>query len=787
MNVGHQAAVPIPVIRPHLSGGNVMAGNSLESLLAWMNGSSQMRGWDLIVALEGRELNVGLQQDYITRLSQDMDLGAITGSMEIPETNITHYLTGFRLAAPVQSFERASFQHPKTSLSLAVVEGTHMMVETVQGRKKITSVSAFDPVNGSQLALDLALRADAHGVRWDLADSEEVLLKSFNTPTEQREAGQLFKDWFQGLEVDRRVYALATFPEEGNPFMFASSVDVRTQVRDEQALTPGTEDGAVLLFGRMADGRAGSFPGDDSGFKYLIPDDDAQQFYSATALFSLPLIHRAAYGHALVQLLEDADFQRSEDQDGGLARMVARRGALQVGAGTYNTLDYEFESEPFTLSAADGALPLTVEFGQDEVVQRWQGEFSLAFRYRPSGGTAWRTQTATFTINLHHEFRLSADESGASAMEGQLFVPYTDTQEVSHVSGLPGSIEPGELEQIKDFVANTVKRAILERFSTTLTTTSSQTFLTGMELIGRSVAQPTHVALPFDLAMFGRINAAGSSFSIVEQQPRVAAGRPFQLSTTPEHAGLRWSVENFSGSVSDPGEIDAQTGLYQAPPAHAIAGTYNRVLIVALDPLTSERSMTVLTVLANPITANPQIQMCYHGQRVELSAGHLEGGVLEWDIKNPVEGESGTVVVSDKPGGDHAYIAGPQVSTKAYVLDEIEVSQGTQSQSAYVLVLQSEPGAIVQLVDNPDLPGGQVQLQVLVNNQRRDGEWSLPLGGPGSIDASTGLYSDSPGAKERFVLIAVSVDGGDFGIFEGHIILPLPLSDYPTVLQALSQ
>lgn len=162
--------------------------------------------------------------------------------------------------------------------------------------------------------------------------------------------------------------------------------------------------------------------------------------------------------------------------------------------------------------------------------------------------------------------------------------------------------------------------------------------------------------------MFGQINTSGASFAIVEQQPRVAAGRPLQLSTEPEHGDLRWSVENLSGSGSNPGAIDERTGLYQAPPAHAINGSFNRVLVIASDPLTGERSVTLLTVLTNPITVNPQIQVCYHGQWVELSAGHLDGSVLSWAIKNPVAGESGEIVPSDKPEGDHTYIAGPQVA-----------------------------------------------------------------------------------------------------------------------------
>ncbi|MNG38045.1 hypothetical protein D3C84_1255920 [compost metagenome] len=68
--------------------------------------------------------------------------------------------------------------------------------------------------------------------------------------------------------------------------------------------------------------------------------------------------------------------------------------------------------------------------------------------------------------------------------------------------------------------------------------------------------QASHASLPFDLAMFGQINASGSSFSIVQQQPLVAAGKQLQLTTEPVREGLRWTLESLSGSEGDPGRID---------------------------------------------------------------------------------------------------------------------------------------------------------------------------------------------------------------------------------------
>lgn len=768
--------------------GTHMASSSLESLLAWMKDSSRMLGWDLIVALDGRKINLGLRHDHIIRLSQGNDLGVITGSTNIPNTNLSHFLSGFRLAAPMLSFQSASLQSTKASLRLAVVGGTQILVQAVQGQKNILSLTALDPLDGTHVTLDVPFAANAGDVSLDLANSEDVLLTLFRTPNEQREVGKLFKEWFSQLPNEQRVYTLSRLPDQGNPLMLARRVDVRTQRRDAPALASETvdENGALVLFASLVDGGSGLFPGDNSSFRYLIPDDDGQRSYSATELFSRALIHRAAFGHAVLQLLDDAEFEHITDEEGALAKMVARRGDLQVPAGNAQTVDYEFDYDAFNLPAVGGPMPLTLEFDQNQVVERWQGKLTLPFKYRPLRGTDWKTYAPVFNINLLHEFRLRADESGASAMEGELSTPYTHTQEVSVESGLP-ALPANEMEQIKDFVTNTVKRALLEAFSNTLTTSASESFLSDVAIVGGSTLQASHVALPFDQALFGQISTSGASFSIVQQQPLVAAGKPLNLTTEPVRENLRWTLESLSGDDGDPGQIDEQTGAYRAPPAHTMGSSFSRILALATDHSTGERSATLITVQANPITINPLIQLCYYDQRVELSAGQLDGTLLDWEIKNPVPGESGQLVLSAEPGGGRTYVAGPRVANKTYVLDEILVksSLGAESRSAYVLAIQKDPLILIKPVINHNLPEGQIQLQAIFDGEPADGAWSLPLGGPGTID-QTGIYTDDPMAKQRFIFFHVSVEFMGRTL-EGHLILPLPLADFTSVIRALAE
>jgi len=84
-------------------------------------------------------------------------------------------------------------------------------------------------------------------------------------------------------------------------------------------------------------------------------------------------------------------------------------------------------------------------------------------------------------------------------------------------------------------------------------------------------------------------------------------------------------------------------------------------------------------------------------------------------------------------------------------------------------------------IESADIAKGQVQLQAIVNGNSAPAEWSLPLGGPGTI-SQAGLYQAPPAATERYVVIFAAIDGGIFGKYEGYLILPLPLVEFPQAL-----
>lgn len=763
-----------------------MARQSVESLLAWMKDISRLWGWDALMVVERDTVSELLHQQYLLKLSQGV-LQVPNGSATIPDSNLSHHFAEFALGSPVFDLANASLQSSDIAVHLPVVSGMHTLLQTDLGVSRVLRLATYGPLNGPSLSMNLQPRTGSQSVQLDLQQGTDLLLHFAGTDIEQREAGKYFQAWLGDPATEGQVYPLGSFTYRDNALLQVRRVDVRFQLEGDSKARSQDPKGAMLLFVTMEHGTTGAFPDDHSDFHYLIPSD-ADQPYSATVVFGSHLLHRAAFGDTVMQLLEAGEFEFEEVSGEPLRQMVARAGSFEVRAGRAEGPQFIFESEAFSLDASSGQQPLTVEFEDSKASQSWQFPCTVTFKYRPLDSTTWRHHTATFDVSLKHEFHLTADDSAAHGMEGHLFVPSTQSQEVVAVAGLPEDLAPVEREQINGFIGFTIKRALLEAFSQTLTVTATEPFLTQWMLAGGGGFSPLRVALPLDLVQFGRIRGVQSTFAIVQQQQVLGAGRRLSFTTEPFRENVHWSLETPPGSGGDPGQIDDTLGAYRAPPAHAMTDSVQRVLVLARDLDTSENSVALVTIVADPIGINPLIQMCDHDQRVKLSASSIDEGELLWSIKNPVAGESGRVVPDDDPEGDHVYIAGPRVAGKTYVLDEIEVSQGGESASAWVLVLQHTPGLVVRIIADEALPEGQVRLQALLNdNEMPEVQWHLPAGGPGDIEEDTGIYHSDSRARDRFAVIFAKVDGGDFGLFEGHMILPLPLDTSSDVFQALAR
>ncbi|RMR04425.1 hypothetical protein ALP92_03160 [Pseudomonas syringae pv. primulae] len=755
-----------------------MAGHSAESLLAWMKDTTRLRGWDAVIALDGAQFNGMLDETYRRGVGQGLSRPVPNGSVTIPDTQTSHFFSGCVLGAPALSFRHTSFERASLAWRMALLGGLHTVVEDIHGQHIIQRIAAYEPLNAPDLELDLALDSQGPSLLVDLGQGTNATLDFAGTPTEQREIGKFFQGWLSSPDNHERVFELGVFSEQSNELLQVRRIDVRSQLESPEA-EPGSSKGALLLFTTMTYGVTGGLPNEEADFRYLIPNDD-KAGYTATAVFSAHALHRAAFGHAVMRLLQTSDFEFITSADSPLQRMVAHAGLFAVPASEYQSADFAFRSELFSVRAFNQLHPLTIDFEYNQVTQNWSFPCTLDFSYRALDGGQWQARNATFNVSLKHEFHLDADGDDEQAMEGHLYTPYLYDEHVVPVGDLPDVLSAEEQLQINGFVAYTVKHALLKGFSQTLDAGGAERFLDNWLLPGEQSLQPMRRQMPYDLAVFGRIVAAPEAFSIVEQQAVVIAGETLQLTTQPARERLTWAVKIPSDGIADSyGTINEQ-GLYRAPEVPSMPQHVQRVLIEALDPVTLASSTVLISVVTSVIGVNPLVEVCNHDERIKLSASHARGGVLKWDIANRTP-ESGTL--EDDPQGGKFYVAGPAGRDKTYVLDQITVSDGQSTQAIKVLVRRHAPALVVRVVNSSD---GKVVLQARANALEIAARWSLD--GPGLIQGNglEGVYTSHPGTPERFVVVFASYeDPLGLGTLQGHLILPLPLIDSSDVLRAL--
>ncbi|MCJ2374997.1 imidazole glycerol phosphate synthase [Pseudomonas sp. RGM 3321] len=754
-----------------------MAGYSAESLLAWMKNTTRLRGWDAIIALDGDKVNELLERVYQQGLAQGLSHPVPDGSITIPDTYDSHFFSGCVLGAPALSFKHSALEHSLLAWRIPVIAGLHTLVDSAQGQHHVKRIAAYDPLNAPGLDFDLELNSQSADLVVDLGLAENLSLDFPGGSIEREKIGDFFLAWLSNPENHEQQFRLGLFNEQSSELLKVRRIDVRSQLESPDAASIHKK-GALLLFTTMEYGVTGGIPGDDSDFRYLIPND-AQQSYSATAVFSSHALHRAAFGHAVIQMLQAPDFSFSVPDDKPLQRMVAQAGTFAVPAGEYRSAEFVFESEPFSVQAFNAQHPLTIDFEYGQTTQTWEFPCTLGFRYRALDSDQWQSRNATFNISLRHEFHLTEGGSDDQAVEGHLYTPYLFDHEVSAVPGTLNNLSSGELEQVNGFVAYTVKHALLQGLSKTLDATGAERFLGGLLLPDEQVLQPVLNRLPYDQAVFGRIDPGASTFSIVGHQALIATGEALQLTTQPARSGIVWTLEDPSdGGTEGLGEIDKQ-GRYTAPAALPVKQGFQRVLIKAMDPVSRHDSTAVVTVLTSSVSVSPLIQVCNHGQRVALTARSSRASALKWTVVDPVAGESGTLEENVGAPHEQVYVAGAGGEGNTYVLDTITVSDDQHTQSIQVLVVRHPPMLSITLVSVNDQ---RAELKVIVNGRDLPVTWSIK--GPGSIDGA-GVYSSDSEAPERFVVVFAELPD-ILGVLAGHLILPLPLSGPSGVLQALT-
>ncbi len=795
-------------------------------LLAWLKAAPRMDRWDAIVALKREPTNNLLLQQYIENFNQGSYWTGIGGVVPTGGKDFTEAINNFTLDVPRLFYEDTGLDGSKANLEMTIIDGTQLSLLRKIDHWAVNRVYEYSPTEGPKLFLDLLL-ADVAGtidgdrrIRLDLRHSSNFRLTFAKTPLEQEKGGEYFRELFEALDDEQRVWVMGEISEGINPMMRPQSFGLRTQRGGAEG------EGAILVFVRMQGRHEGGFPGENSGFRYLIPRD-AGKDYSATVLVSRGRVLMGGLLKSLGDLIGNHDFDFVFDNENDWVSATAKGGVLHISGGeperqrvVHNVLgldlwaDIEYSFVGFDLPAAHA---LTVEMKGDAVVLEWASQGIIptdivVIQSNILGAGARLDNEIRYSVSLKAVYELVDDAAGGKISLKE-FIYDADTEadvpEQTPALAFPGKAPGDEFAEavFKLFIlalispilvlmaraalnSNQVKGMIEEALAKEFPSeTPVKEFIEGnIKLNFGNAIIGNEVNSPSDVSFFGRINPDLSSFAITTPEPLLAAGASHPFKTQPVINGLRWAVEDLRRGTRSPGRIDPSSGVYEAPQAGQIDDRFTRVRVTASNPVTNFSSSALVTVVANPLTINPLITYCGTGEEVKLTIGTLGEGPVDVSVNNPGPG-SGDIEAVD---GTYTYIAGPKVEGDTYVLDEIVATYKGQSRSVYMLVKQFEPAITLSTVAGAtELPPGQVQLKAESNNSDLThlvDEWAILFDGPGHMDADIpGRYHADPNTEARFVCIVARWDSIVIGIYKGHIILPLPLMAFSKEVELLSQ
>ncbi|MCJ2374996.1 hypothetical protein [Pseudomonas sp. RGM 3321] len=803
-----------------------------------------MWGWDSIAAMARGKVNNLLLQEYIARFSSNAYLKPVSGEVILSE-GFKENIHNFILDAPRLAFSNDKLGQSHATLTCSILGGTQLTMKNNVDNWEAYRVIHIDALQGPKLTLDLALervpgivQSDGR-VRLDLKDSDNFILTFAADRADRVLGGAFFKVLFNALPDEERIWTLGVI-KRGSPnnLMHPQSFKLRTQTNPAAPLDPHAAnygDGAVLVFIRLEGSQeGGNIPVE---YQYLIPDDVGKD-YSATVLFSAERTFKAAVliGEvmtAISSIFDGLTFRRVHDASGRLIKATASSGIFitsQPGFATYPvrvdgvTVTAELWSAGTQLDAA-GKKPLSVEIDDEgRAVLTWTAEAQeLVILTVPGYDTPALTASKVVTVVVTCAYTF-AEYANDLVLRPSLAISTTSSEVISKSN--PGaSLSVAALiftvganfatlnaQRFEASIRDTLKRDLEANVPISAFIRES------IDLNFNEAIVPDVLRAPRDIAAFGRIKSSGADFVVSPAEHLMVVDSSTTFSIQPPGANVMWSVERLQGDAQNFGAING-TGRYYAPEASLTELAFTRVRVTATDMNSNYRSSALVTILTNPITVNPLIQVCDARQIVELEAGSLGTEEIHWSLKDPVPGESGVLEGSALAGGDHRYVAVHKVPGKNYVLDQIVVTSGQASVSSWVLVKHQTPLITVKVletvevsevlqmvrtvkvvrivkgmkvvkvlkigtrVDVVTIRADQVQLQAFANGITLAGvKWRI---GAGSGSISEGLYTPDISSTDRFVLIFAEAPHPVFDVIAGHIILPLPMDRFATELQLM--
>jgi hypothetical protein len=773
--------------------------NSKESLLLKMKGRSTTWGWGAIVSFNRAKVNLLLAQQHIARFSTDSFLPALRGDIAL-EGSERLELSNMILSAPRLSFESASLKDSRARLHMDIVGGTVTRTSHDPGSpSRVLSSFNISEQHGYVLDADIELRKVVGGISKEsevILDISKATAFTSNliddgiTPTL---IGDFVKKKFEELPAELQTYSLGLLEFNADDLLAPKDFYILTQAAPEgnNIKSDSYGDGAVVLFVRTKNNfYNGILPSGDEGsedaFPYLIPDDkvpgEDRSLYSGSLLISRQaVIFWFMVPYLKTHIGRGVNFEERDDSD------ISGDYKLQAMSGAYAAapIDVVYNSSPHHYHFIKNDLTFPFRDSLSMVIRddcrlalEWHGVRIEKFHFWDDVSGWWDEHKDvdvefTYDLSIIFDTYLDANANTISWVRSSASTQSASTRIIDAPLDVYAYLATRTHEVLRDIMGD-----IFNLFLS-MDIPEINFFAINHLLFPEHNALILKEAwLPGDLAMFGEVDPALTSFSLKPLYTTVKAGNTVQfeiveLRYRASAAGITWGVRNIDGSRSQ-GEV-TQSGLYSAPSLGQLEDTSTRNIVTATftdaRTLQTRTASAMVVVVANAMAISPAmhaIDLRYTHREVTFRASTLSGNPLRW---TPLSINQGTLVAN---GNEATYTPPVNAPAERFTAVTIEVTDtGNQEKCVGVVLLINgvlpidvkpafHPGLAPSASVHLSLAGGLESVQNLT--------WSVPVGN-GRVDA-TGKFTAPDIISFPYSVVQCSYFDG-IGTQSGYCVLHL--------------
>lgn len=774
-----------------------------DELLDWFAIKPQTIGWDAILAYDKNDTNTVLLQEYIARQNSDDLMDPITEDYVEGAASVTRtYLFNYVFDHPRLSFENANIAESKAILACRVIDGVRVTFEENGANWDVVTLGAHSPLTAPKLITEINLL----NVKGAVNEVGKVLLKlstgtgyrlsEFDTEHLQKKMGERIQQAFSRLPEEQVIYELNVLKISPDDYLKPKEFVLRTHATPDSQIRDAVNfgDGQVLVFVTMEGGQNGSIPPLNKDMKYLIPDGHSAALILGHGFMVNKIIAEGCKG--IINAGNDYTIELDGPAGGFVKKLTVKNGARRLAStGPVTNLPNfrSFELVELVLGLgknfvdlAPGSSEFYIAFENAQLIVTWEGKKEQPVKITPMSGkllsnnlgTHWRMKKRfSFVLLPTGDLRMVVDENLNELITRVTPEMYINIPEVAeHFAEIARFVEVKLVAELEAGMTAFLKQSeVIDQFR-----------LHNLLFRGEQPVEMKKLGFPGDLVSFGKVGPTQTQFVIDQLEPYIGLGKTIQFRTVPPTTGLTWEVEPTGGQVGDPGTINRTTGLYTAPAL--IEGRHLRVRVKATQG--THASFALVSVLAFDVDISPQIQIVSASSSLgrEMRAGTLESTALQWKVVNG-ETTGSRIVKSSLPDGDHTYFAGPADPKKFFSVDEITVSTTqapVKTQSSHVLVAHMPISENITIKDDPALPDGKIQLEILDRNGNpypaSDYLWEVPIGA-GTVD-DTGLVTINTSSPHPFIVVSVLYTERDRN-YIGCILLPVPMFSVPDTVKML--